>query len=303
MCIRDSITITLERLNEDTGRLIGDWVDVTLTGGGLDYVIADEPSRVYQYDRSDDRFEQVVAYHVIDQNQEYIHSLGYDDDTGPTENGIRDFPILVNTHWTKTRNAFYSPADDTLHFGDATDNVDLAEDGDIVLHEYGHAIQHGQNPSWGGGEMGAMGEGFSDYWAASFFADTGDPVYLATHAPAVGEWGFLSELPGVRRVDGDKIYPDDLSASVHESGEIWSAALWELRTQLGRDTVDVLVLESHFELPGSSTMNDGAFAVLAADQNLNGGANADVIQQVFEDRGIFKAVSYTHLTLPTICSV
>jgi hypothetical protein len=37
---------------------------------------------------------------------------------------------------------------DRLAFGEG--GVDDAEDVDVVLHEYGHAIQHDTVPGWGG---------------------------------------------------------------------------------------------------------------------------------------------------------
>ena len=141
-------------------------------------------------------------------------------------------------------------------------------------------------------KLGAMGEGFGDYLAASFYADAGDPTFQASHAAAVGEWDATSysgaNPPNLRRVDGNKIYPDDLSGQVHADGEIWSAALWDIRQQLGGPTTDAIVLESHFGLPGGATMPQGAEQILLADQNLNGGANQAAIRQAFEDRGILE---------------
>ncbi|MEM7316474.1 MAG: M36 family metallopeptidase, partial [Planctomycetota bacterium] len=114
--------------------------------------------------------------------------------------------------------------------------------------------------------------------------------FQASHAAAIGEWDAVSyssaSPPNLRRVDGSKLYPNDLEGTFHADGEIWSAALWDLRTALGRETVDRLVLESHFGLPANSTMADGAEAILAADENLNGGANQAEILQWFVARGI-----------------
>ena len=278
-------------MDDGTGLLIGEFVDLaTLNSPSLPDVDANEPSRIYEYDRDDERFEQVTIYHSVDSIQQYFHTLGFDDDSGPTANGIRDFPTLANAHWFTDDQSFYSTGDDAIHFGDG--GVDDGEDGDIIAHEYGHAIQHNQNAAWGGGEMGAMGEGFGDYLAASFYADAGDPAYQAAHAAAVGEWDATAyssdNPPNLRRVDGNKVYPDDLVGQVHADGEIWSAALWDIRAELGGPVTDTLVLESHFGLPGGATMPDAAEQILIADQNINGGANEAAIRQAFEDRGILE---------------
>ena len=150
--------VTLLGLDNGTGLLIGEFVDLaTLNSGSLPDVDANEADRNYNYTRNDARFEQVNIYHSVDSINRYFHALGFDDDSG-VANGIRDFPTLANAHWYTQDQSFYSTGDDAIHFGDG--GVDDGEDGDIIAHEYGHAIQHNQNSSWGGGDMGAMGRGF-----------------------------------------------------------------------------------------------------------------------------------------------
>ncbi len=287
------INVTLNRLDSGTGLLVGEWVSLTL-GGGESVAVANETSRIYNYTRNDPRFEQVVIYHTVDQIAAWFHELGFDDDTG-TPNGIRDFPSLANAHWNDADQSFYSTGDDAIHFGDG--GVDDGEDGDIVAHEYGHAIQFNQNANWGGGEMGAMGEGFGDYLAASFFVDDGVAAYQAANAACVGEWDASSydnnTPPCLRRVDGNKTYPDDLVDQVHADGEIWSRALWDIHGDLGRDTTMQLVLQHHFALPASATMPTAALAMIEADVNLNGGANDAALREAFCDRGILSGENCT----------
>ncbi|MFP6654205.1 MAG: M36 family metallopeptidase, partial [Myxococcota bacterium] len=272
-------SVTLKGLDAGVGTLKGEFVDLVSLAGGKAVPNADEVTRVYQYDRDDDRFEQVVIYHAVDQIQRYFHSLGFDDDVGAA-NGIRDFPTLANAHWYDDDQSFYSTGDDAIHFGDG--GVDDGEDADIIAHEYGHAIQHDQNACWGGGEMGAMGEGFGDYLAASFYASSGDSSYQSANAACVGEWdatGYSSTNPPcLRRVDGTKSYPADLSGSVHADGEIWSRALWDIRSALGGTTADQLVLEHHFSVPCNATMPDAAAELIQADVNLNAGLNGNAIR-------------------------
>jgi Zn-dependent metalloprotease len=283
-------TVTLQGLDA-SGRLRGQYVDLTaLTGGYKPAGQANEPSHVYNYDRADDRFEEVEVYWALDSVQRYFHSLDFSNANTPP-NGIRDFSTLAHAHWYGEDQSFYSTYDDAVHFGDG--GVDDAEDADIIIHEYGHAVQYNQNPAWGGGEMGAMGEGFGDYLAASFYAGAGDATYQAAHAACVGEWDGTAYSPLIppclRRVDGNKHYPDDLTGEVHDDGEIWSRALWDIRAALGGQVADRLVLESHFSLASSSTMPDGAQAILDADQNLYGGAHRTAIAQAFAARGILSS--------------
>jgi len=288
----ERVNVTLLGLDAGVGTLKGEYVDLVSLAGGLAVPDADEPTRVYNYERSDDRFEQVTIYHSIDSIQRYFHSLGFDDDVGAA-NGIRDFPTLANAHWYTQDQSFYSTGDDAVHFGDG--GVDDGEDADIIAHEYGHAVQHDQNACWGGGEMGAMGEAFGDYLAASFYADDGDVTFQASHAACVGEWDATSygstTPPCLRRVDGNKMYPTDLVGQVHADGEIWSRALWDIRTAIGGTTADQLVLEHHFTVPCNATMPDAANELIQADANLNAGVNEAAIRVAFCDRGILSGAA------------
>jgi fungalysin metallopeptidase (M36)/fungalysin/thermolysin propeptide len=299
--------VLLPGLESSTGLLKGRFVDVVILNAPhppqRDYPDADEPDREYFYNRTDPRFEQVIAYSAIDSLQRYIHALGFgDDDDDKLSNGIRDYPTLVNVHWDDRDQSFYSIGDEALHFGDG--GVDDAEDADIILHEYGHALQHAQNICWGGGEMGAMGEGFSDYLAAAFHASEGDPAYQKDHAACVGEWDgtaySTTDPPCLRRVDGKKIYPDDLiilppnpspedlSRKIHKDGEIWSRALWDIRAAIGGSTADQIILEHHFSLPCNATMPMAALEMIDVDANLFGGAYEGPLRKAFCDRGILR---------------
>ncbi|MFK7770147.1 MAG: M36 family metallopeptidase [Mariniblastus sp.] len=287
------VQVTLENLDEGTGLLIGTWVDLaTLNSETLADNDANEPTRIYDYDRDDDRFEQVVVYHVVDRINSYFHELGFDDDTG-VANGIRDFPTLANAHWYDQDQSFYSTGNDAIHMGDG--GVDDGEDADIIAHEFGHAVQHNQNAAWGGGQMGAMGEGFGDYLAASFFRESGDPDFQALHAPAVGEWDALSyssdDPPNLRRVDGTKMFPNDLVGQVHADGEIWSRALWDLNTNMGQRYADQIILEQHFMLPANADMPTAANTILAANLNLNAGENLAQVRHPFVERGILQPIT------------
>ena len=291
------VSVTLERLDEGTGRLKGEFVDVTHSGGKT-WNFANESNRIYNYSRNDMRFEEVTVYSTVDQIQFYMHTLGFDDDVPPA-NGIRDFPSLANAHWNDEDQSFYSTGDDAIHMGDG--GVDDGEDADIIAHEFGHAIQHNQNSCWGGGDMGAMGEGFGDYLAGSFYHDVGDAAYQSAHAACIGEWDAASysssSPPCLRRIDGDKKYPEDLVGQVHADGEIWSAFLWVLHPIVGPATLDKLVLEHHFALPCNATMIDAANALLQADTELNGGANVGAIRSAACDRGFFSGSDCGGLSL------
>lgn len=135
-----------------------------------------------------------------------------------------------------------------------------------------------------------MGEGFGDYFAASFFEARKPELYRNT----VMSWdGLLAGLahggkpPCLRRVDDPLTYGDfDAAGDEHDNGRIWSAALWEIHAMLGHETADRLILESHFQLDGFTSMARGARAILDADRNLEGGRHAAALARIFRRRRI-----------------
>ncbi len=231
----------------------------------------------FRFKRQDRPFKEVMVYFHIDRVQRYIQTLGFKN--------VLNHPIPVNIDGQRDDNSHYSPSDKDLTFG--TGGVDDAEDADIILHEYGHAIQDDQVPGFGASdEGGAMGEGFGDFWAASFFADAKPKEMKAT----VGNWDATAysgdEPPNLRRLDSNKKYPKDIAGEVHDDGEIWSACLWELRNTLGRTTTERLVIAHHFLLSRDAGFEDGANALITADKNLNKGKNESAVREVFIRRGI-----------------
>jgi Zn-dependent metalloprotease len=89
----------------------------------------------------------------------------------------------------------------------------------------------------------------------------------------------------LRRVDTNLHYPGDLSGEVHHDGQIWSRALWDIRTALGHVKADTIILDGQFDFPGT-TMTDLAQRTVAAAQRLYGKSAAAAVQKAFAARGI-----------------
>ena len=235
--------------------------------------------------RSHERgFEEVMVYHHVDAALRYLAELGY---RGPR--ALFRKPVRANVNGTREDNSWYSPYDEQLTFG--TGDIDDAEDGETILHELGHAIQDAICPDFGQSkEAAAMGEGFGDYWAASFF----EPRKPKRYATSVMTWdGLLIGLeerldpPCLRRVDGRLTYADfDPRGDEHDNGEIWSATLWDVHRALGRDTAARVIVDSHFQLDGFTTFARGARAILDADRNLERGKHVAALERIFRRRRI-----------------
>ena len=220
-------------------------------------------------------FEQANVYFHLDRFQAHIQALGFTN----VNNRVQEAVVDAQT----TDNSFYSSSNQRLSFG--LGGVDDAEDADIICHEYGHSIQDNQVPSWGGGDESSMGEGFGDYLAASFsLALAPDAGHSQLSDPAcVGDWDGISYSTTtpkcLRRVDGTKHFPEAEENQVHADGEMWSAALWDLRARLGGNLMDRLVIEAHFLLGSSSSFFTAGQSLITADLNLNGGVNGTLIRR------------------------
>ncbi len=118
--------------------------------------------------------------------------------------------------------------------------VDDAEDGEVILHELGHQIHFSQSTTFFATvEAGGISEGFGDYWAGT----VGEWAAGPTSDPAcIADWDAVSYTAGpvhcLRRLDRDLSYPEDLIGAVHRDGQIWSHALWNLRTAIGATHAD-----------------------------------------------------------------
>lgn len=265
-----------------------------------------DPSQPLLFDRGQLQFEQVNAYFQIDRAQRYLQSLGY---TGSRR--LVDYVLPVDPHAANgSDNSYYipvsTPGHGALYFGDG--GTDDAEDSDIMLHEFMHAVQDWIAPGAFGGESReqsrAMAEGYADYWA---FSSTYDATVNSGRDPyCIGDWdarcgtddssqgcGYPAGADCLRRVDSTKTMADYIDANQsgteHKNGEIWSSALREIFMKAGRRVTDTLVIESYFDAPPSPTFAVMAQKLLDADRQLNGGANAATICSAMTLRGILGA--------------
>ena len=265
--------VTLTHL-DGSGFLNGDYATVKSETGNPAY----SPTNTIRYTRHQDEFEQVMAYYWITEAQKYIHSLGFGEWLRPIDNQ----PQRVRINQLGYDNSFATDHPILeLRFGKG--GVDDAEDAEVILHEYGHAIHFSQNFSFASEEAGAISEGFGDYWAVT----VSDVVAKALGVPeleplpCVADWestSYTSIVPHcLRRLDTNLRYPNDLSGEVHHDGQIWSRALWDIRRQLGNATADTIILQGSFDFPGT-TMPDLATRTVAAAQQLYGTAAANVVR-------------------------
>ncbi len=233
----------------------------------------------FLFTRADTAFEEVNAYYHLNVYQTYVASLGYS--TLSTEQ------IQVDAHalnGSDNSQFSYGGGFPRLFFGDG--GVDDAEDADVIVHEYGHALSYAGSPATNfGQERPAIDEGFGDYFAASYSRSISPYRW-----DSVFSWDGHNEYWNGRTATTNKIYPASLSGSIHRNGEMWSTALMQVWSALGQDVADKLALETLFNLASNMTFTDVALAYLDADDALNGGVNYSVIHQIMVERGFLNGV-------------
>jgi len=272
--------VTLTDL-DGSGGLTGTYVTVKSNTGKPAIAVA---GNFPDFHRDVDQFEQVMGYYWVTTAQRYLQHLGF----GSTLRPVNQRQIELRINQFGGDNSFFR--DDKANITVGKGGVDDAEDAEVIVHEYGHSVQDGQVPGFGTNlESGAIGEGFSDYlavvvtsWAAG--------VPTLTPEACVADWdsvSYTSRTPHcLRRLDGTKVYPADVVGQVHADGEIWSRALWDIRTALGDTRGTTVIVEAQFDFARDTSFRAAALATVAAAQRLYGTSAARSVRAAFTARGI-----------------
>jgi Zn-dependent metalloprotease len=223
-----------------------------------------------------------MGYYWVTRAQLYIQSLGF----GSTLPAVNKRQQLLRINQFGGDNSFYREGTGKLTITFGKGGVDDAEDAEVIVHEYGHSVQDNQVPGFGSSpEAGAIGEGFSDYLAVTVSAHEAP----TSDEPCVADWDSISYTSTVphclRRVDGDKHYPEDLEDEVHADGEIWSRALWDIRTALGPKLADTIIIRAQFGFAADTTMRAAAAATIAT-AGMYGTPAKNAVTAAFAARGL-----------------
>jgi Zn-dependent metalloprotease len=282
-------TYTLNDLNPAVGglyRLEGPWCEMIDFESPVIAPPAIADPNAFIWTRNPDQFENVVCYWHIDNTQRWFQSLGIMN--------ANALPQEIDAHGLNgADNSHFIPSTHRIAYGDG--GVDDAEDADVIIHEYGHAVNYDINPSWGGGQEGAMGEGTGDYLAGSY-SYSRYPLYQAD-PPFVFNWDGHNEFwPGRQLVDTSLHYPEDATGDIYIGGTLWCSANYQAMMQIGRSVMDALFLDHQFSLGSSATMEDAANAVLQSDIDMFGGVHIQALVQIYDFWGMLDASQF----VPTI---
>lgn len=221
----------------------------------------------------------------------------------PTRDGVQPFFVM---------GLFDNPGGRTLPPLD----TDLANQ--VIIHEFGHGVSNRLTGNASGlfaQQSGGMGEGWSDWWSNMLLQQATDKA-----SDPVLEGSYL--VPG-----GIRIYPYSFDMTVdphtygdynllvtkngapgyevHNAGEIWASALWDMNWLLinkygfssnlysgyspgaaGNILAMQLVMDGLKIQPINPSFLDARNAILAADIALTGGQNQFEIWEAFARRGM-----------------
>ncbi|MDX1904971.1 MAG: T9SS-dependent M36 family metallopeptidase [Thermonemataceae bacterium] len=193
-------------------------------------------------------------------------------------------------------------------------NTDSDLDNGVIAHEFGHGISNRltggpSNTSCLTGDE-QMGEGWSDYFALIISMKAGD---YATQPRGIGTYvmGQPTNGLGIRpaqyttdRAINNYTYADLPSTNLsipHGVGFVWCTMLWDmtwkfvdrygfdanLKTGTGGNRRALeMVMEGLKLQPCKPGFEDGRDAILRANRELYGSADADIIWAAFADRGL-----------------
>ncbi len=273
---------------DGSGQLTGTWVTVKSSTGTPAY----SPTNTFSYTRHADQFEQVMAYFWVNQAQEYLQSLGFGSTLRPVN--MQQQVVRINQYGAD--NSFFN---DVRHFDIrlGKGGVDDAEDAEVIVHEYGHAVHSAQVAGFGASlDAGAIGESFGDYLAVSVGLAAAQQYRWPVKADqaCVMDWdatSYTSTVPHcLRRLDTNLKIADRRN-QVHFDGQIWSRALWDIRNDyvsLGRTTAawDTTLIDSQFRYAPDTSFSAAAQQTYLTALQRDGQPAADAVKKRFEERGI-----------------
>src|SRR6478672_2102986 len=273
-------TVQLRNL-DGSGYLSGKWANVRTNTGPAAY----STSNQFLFTRHDDRFEQVMAYFWVNQAQEYLQSLGFGSSLRPVNMHAQD--VRIDQYGID--NSYQTDKQDFLRFGKG--GVDDAEDAEVIVHEYGHAVHASQVPGFGTSlDAGSIGEAWGDYFAVSVGLDAakqyGWPVKAEEACPM--DWDSTSYTGAphcIRRFDLG-LTVATRQGEVHADGQIWSQALWEIRqgyVAMGRTTAtwDRTLVQSQFSYAADTSFSAAAKATYTTALANDGAKAAALVKDRF----------------------
>jgi hypothetical protein len=230
-----------------------------------------------------------MGYFWVNQAQEYLQSLGF----GSTFPAILKQPFSVKINQYGGDNSYQTDKPFRIRLGKG--GVDDAEDAEVIVHEYGHAVHQSQVPGYGtSADAGAIGESFGDYLAVTVGLDAagqyGWPVVANPACPMDWDSTSYTDAPHCIRSFAANLQAT-VTGGVHYRSQVWSQALWEIREGyvalgLGTRRWDTTLIDSQFGYAADTSFGAAAQKTYQLALARDGAAAALLVKERFAARGI-----------------
>ncbi|MEZ4773879.1 MAG: T9SS type A sorting domain-containing protein [Bacteroidia bacterium] len=240
------------------------------------------------FGRDQSEFEDVMVYYHIDTFQRFVQSLGFLN--------LQNAPLEVDPHGKSNsdQSVFISNSGNSyILFGDG--GVDDAEDADVIVHEYGHALSYAASQeSNSGTQRRGLDEGICDYFAAIYSKS----LNAGFGWSEIFNWDGHNEYWAGRTVISNQTYPP-MSTSIYTYGELWAATMIQIRNEIGETVTDRLVLQELYSNYSQMSLPEAAHLFLQADTALYGGIHSEMIIFHFCQRGILSGATCLSVDVET----
>ena len=230
----------------------------------------------FSYNRSEKGFQQVNAFYHISKIKEQINIYGFNDAV--------NYPIKVDADGSNGYdNSTFTPSGNNsyIQYGAYTGveaHIPDAEDAEVVVHEYTHAIVNSYSPNRSTNERRCLEEALADYIAVSY--STGINSY---NWQKVFKWDGNESWDG-RKSTSTKCYTAIYSwSNIYTNTDIWVAPLMDLYFEIGKETTDKLVLHTITALSSNTTMEQAALIMMSMDTVYNSNQNSMSIFNAFKN--------------------
>ncbi|AQS36712.1 Proprotein convertase P-domain [Shewanella psychrophila] len=245
-----------------------------------------------EWRRHDDEFVQVMAYYHLDKAQRHLQSLGYE---GASQ--IFYSPIEIDARGGTNDQSAYSFLENRILLG--VGGVPDGEDADVIWHEFGHGLMHFINNSDKGGDSGAIGEGFSDFYAGvhSFR----DPQGQVFEPNVMFNWDARFGNRKPRTLDDQSAkYNPNYNYPAHQwvkdtlGDQLWSTPLFqgmrrafESHGDEAIDDFERIVIEAMYGMGAGVRMDQLALSTLDMAARMHPEKDyAAILQQQFDQHGL-----------------
>jgi hypothetical protein len=218
---------------------------------------------------------------------------------GETYTGAAELQPFDNALFASAGTLGSFPAEDSIVFGQGTTR-DFAYDGDVVYHEFGHAVMATVAPQLSFGFIDDLGfnpmaGGMHEGWADLM-------TMFVTNDPEIGEYaGAGLAGPGatsIRNIENSATCPANLIGQVHQDSIPFTGAIWEARgtvttDEASRTTFDESLFAVQQTLGAFDDFETTATRIVAELETSFDATVAEQVETILEGRGMMGCADRT----------